>query len=179
MSPSCCYTRHRAKTELEFSCSVPRAQTITPAERGDALRMCCPHTAVWHSPAIQWRATGDTLRASRPVWGASSAGALKPCGNASSCFLLDTTVQWDFSYQAVMVYAPAMRILRESLETLKTHLDKSPSNHDLALKLAPVWRGWTGNFLKFSDSEAGTGPPHSAFGYQRTWFFSVTMEDPF
>ena len=37
----------RAKTELEFSCSIPRAQAITPAERGDAFGMCCPQT--WHS----------------------------------------------------------------------------------------------------------------------------------
>lgn len=72
-----------------------------------------------------------------------------------------------------------MRLLEESLEIFKIQLDKAPRNHALALPLALLWRGWTGDFLWFSDGEAGVGhhiQPFAIKGFDSSVF---QLEDPF
>lgn len=158
----------RAKTELEFVCSIPRAQTIPWAERGDVSRLWCPQT--WYSsmafslyPVEGNR--GCAYSHGPPVWEPAELGR---CGVAPKAFSLITAVSWGFCYQAVVICTPALSVLGRD-------------HGDSQLLWATCFGGWlhseegVGPGTSWSsECSAHIRPPHLAFCYRRIQFFIST-----
>lgn len=112
------FPEHRLLPELKeetlLGCAVPRRDT-----------------AVWHSPSIQWRATGDTITAThlptslgnQQGWG---FGAPWKCIQG---FPLGLRCQMGFLLADVdHLYTSSVAVLEEKLEVFRPHLDKALSN---------------------------------------------------
>lgn len=126
MSPSCCYTRQSEQKQSSNSAALFPEHRLLPELKEETLLGCAVprrDTAVWHSPSIQWRATGDTLTATHlpTSLGTSRAGALEPCGNASKAFfLLGLHRQMGFLLAGTdRLYSSSVAVLEEKLEVFK------------------------------------------------------------
>lgn len=155
------FPEHRLLPELKeetlLGCAVPRRDT-----------------AVWHSPSIQWRATGDTITATHLP---TSLGNQQGWGFGAPWkriqgFPLGLRCQMGFLLADVdHLYTSSVAVLEEKLEVFRPHLDKALSNlcwlwswpcFAEELGLGALWA---------SLCSAGPGPPQSAFCYQTILFF--------
>lgn len=138
----------RAKTEPEFSCcELSRAQTLTPAERGDAPGMCCPQTR--HSSVTFSCYPVQGSRGHAPSW--------------PWTFLLDTTAQWIsapeawwFKHQLCGSWVSPRNFPKFSPEQPCPVFTFGPTLKKLGWRLC--------DFLS----------PHSAFCSQTVWFFLIS-----